>query len=115
MLTYIQTTLFFSFDTFRIDCQLPFKKITTMEDLIDKVNYIAPVLANVDYDSADSLHLYQHLFDFMQRIWRRLNIPPSPFSNPWLMHYQLIRLTTKTKTSLLLLAIDFQMILATMT
>ena len=64
MLTHIQTSVF-PFDSIPCDYRTPFKKLRSTRDLVDKINYLAPVLSNIDVDTSDSKQIYQFLLEFM--------------------------------------------------
>ena len=40
-----------------------------MGHIIDKINYLVPVMSNVDVDTSDPEQTYQYSFEFMERLF----------------------------------------------
>lgn len=68
ILTYIQSAIF-RFVSIRSDYRSPFKKLRSMGHIVDKINYLAPVISNVDVDITDPGQTYQYSSEFMENLF----------------------------------------------
>ena len=49
-----------------------------MGDIVDKINYLAPVISNVDVDTSDPEQTYRYSFEFMKRLFTPEHHPTIP-------------------------------------
>ena len=111
ILTYIQLAVF-RFDSICSDYCSPFKKLRSMGHIVDKINYLAPVISNVDVDTSDPEQTYQYSFEFMERLFTPQHHPTISILNLFLKYHPSYNLTRiRTSSSYLLLA--YKRLLAT--
>ena len=80
LLSFLQSKVF-PFQTVRIDNRSPFRKLTTLRAIMDKVNRFAPTESNDDDDQDDRFHIFKFSTQCMHNIFNRANYPSVSISD----------------------------------
>ena len=74
LLVFIQSCVF-PFEKMRVDKRAPFSKLSSVSNLIDKVNRFSPANANTYEFDNDPRHVFKFSFNFMTNIFNNHSYP----------------------------------------